>query len=154
MSRNFYSEINLHLIWHTKNSQPLLTPAVEEYTHRYLKQKLIHWPGAFVHAIGGTENHVHVAVSIVPTILISDLVGKLKGSSSHEANRHFGPGRKVLERQSGYGAVSFGTQHLPWVVAYIRNQREHHARGTVEDRLERVLAMDDSGAEAGPEQAP
>lgn len=25
MSRNYYSEINLHIVWHTKNSLPLLT---------------------------------------------------------------------------------------------------------------------------------
>ena len=30
MSRNYYSEINLHLIWHAKGSLPLLTPQVEE----------------------------------------------------------------------------------------------------------------------------
>jgi putative transposase len=78
----------------------------------------------------------------------------LKGSSSHEANRQFGPGRKVLEWQSGYGVVSFGTQHLPWVMAYIRNQKEHHARGSVEERLERVLELEDAGAEAGAREAP
>ena len=26
MSRNYYSEIHLHIVWHTKNSLPLLTP--------------------------------------------------------------------------------------------------------------------------------
>jgi hypothetical protein len=44
--------------------------------------------------------------------------------------------------------VSFGTRDLPWVVAYIENQREHHARGTIHERLERVEKME-SVAEAG-----
>jgi hypothetical protein len=34
--------------------------------------------------------------------------------------------------------VSFGTRDLPWVIEYILNQREHHARGTVHERLERI----------------
>jgi len=141
MSRNYYSEIHLHIVWHTKSSLPLLTPQVEPFVHRYLKQRLVQTPGVFVHEVGGTETHVHVVVSIVPTILISELIGQLKGSSSHEANRQF-PGRKALEWQGGYGVVSFGTKGLEWVKAYVRNQKEHHARGSVFDRLERITTED------------
>jgi REP element-mobilizing transposase RayT len=63
MSRNYYSEINLHIVWHTKESAPLLTPRVEAVVHHYLRGRLINLPGAFVHEIGGTENHVHVDVT-------------------------------------------------------------------------------------------
>ena len=34
--------------------------------------------------------------------------------------------------------VTFGTKDLPWVVQYIRNQKQHHASGQVHDRLERI----------------
>ena len=131
----------------------MLTPQVEPFTHRYLRQYLINTPGAFVHEIGGTENHVHLAVTIAPTILISELVGKLKGASSHEANQKLGLGRKVLEWQTGYGVVSFGTKDLPWVEAYIRNQREHHTRGTLHPRLERILPLEET-AQAPPREGP
>jgi putative transposase len=143
MSRNYYSEIHLHVTWHTRESAPLLTAQVEEFVHRYLKQRLVNAPGVFVHEVGGTETHVHLAVSVVPTVLISDLIGQLKGASGHEANRQF-PRGKVLEWQAGYGVVSFGTRVLEWVREYIRNQKEHHARETVFDRLERI-ATDDRG---------
>ena len=63
MSRNYYSEINLHLTWHTKDSLPLLTPIVEPLAHRDIKQRLINTEGVFVHEIGGTETHVHVVVT-------------------------------------------------------------------------------------------
>jgi REP element-mobilizing transposase RayT len=149
MSRNYYSEILLHITWHTKESAPLLTDQIEPFVHRYLKQRLVNTPGVFVHEVGGTETHVHLAVSIVPTVLISDLIGQLKGASSHEANRQF-PRQRVLEWQAGYGVVSFGTRALEWVREYVRNQKEHHARGTVHDRLERIVTADD-GPPAGPE---
>jgi putative transposase len=142
MSRNYYSEINLHLTWHTKQSAPLLTPRVEPVVHRLLREKLFRTEGVFVHEIGGTENHVHVAVSIAPTILISDLVGQLKGATSHEVNQLLGSRGKVLQWQTGYGVVSFGTKDLPWIKGYIRDQREHHARGNVFDRLERITATE------------
>lgn len=83
---------------------------------------------------GGTDDHVHLAVSVEPLVTISGLVQHLKGASAHEVNRRVG--RKVLEWQRGYGVVSFGKGHLEWVLDYIRNQRKHHANGRLEVRLE------------------
>ncbi len=142
MARNYYSEIHLHLTWHTKDSLPLLIPQVEALAHRYVKQRLINTGGVFVHEIGGTETHMHVAVTIPPTILISDFVGQLKGSSSHEVNKQLGLRNKTLQWQTGYGVVSFGMGDLEWVKAYVRNQREHHARGRIHDRLERITEIE------------
>jgi putative transposase len=142
MSHNFYSEISLHLTWHTKGSLPLLTSQVEELIHRDVKQRIINTPGAFVHEIGGTEAHVHVAISVPPTLLISELVGQLKGASSHDVNRQLGLHGKKLEWQTGYGVVSFGTGDLQWVKEYIQKQKEHHASGRVFDRLERITERD------------
>jgi putative transposase len=138
MSRNYYSEINLHLVWHTKNSLPLLTPEVEPLAHRFLKKRIIETLGVFVHEIGGIETHIHLAVTIPPTLLISEFIGKLKGGSSHDVNQAIGLRQKALEWQTGYGVVSFGTRDLPWVIDYIRSQREHHSRGTTHERLERI----------------
>jgi putative transposase len=138
----FCSEINLHLVWHCKLSSPLLTPQIEPLAHRFLYKRIIETPGAFVHEIGGIETHVHLAVSVPPTLLLSDFIGQLKGGTSHDVNQQFGR-EKVLEWQAGYGVVSFGSKDLPWVVDYIRNQRDHHARGTVQNRLERITQEDD-----------
>ena len=151
MSRNYYTEINLHIVWHTKGSAPLLVPKVEAIVHHYLRGRCINTPGVYVHEIGGIETHVHLCVSIAPTILISDLVGKLKGSSSHEVNQKLGD--KVLDWQTGYGVVSFGTKDLEWVKNYVRNQRVRHARGQVEKRLERI-APEEEKAEAEQREAP
>ena len=153
MARNYYSEIHLHLVWHTKSSLPLLIGAVEVETHRAIRRKIVQFPGAFVHEIGGTDNHVHLAVTIVPMIPISEFIGQLKGASAHEVNQKLGERQKVLEWQSGYGVVSFGTNNLEWVRRYIRNQREHHARGTVIDRLERI-ADEEKTAQAEHREAP
>jgi putative transposase len=138
MSRNYYAEINLHIMWHTKNSSPLLTPRVEPIAHRCLKKRIIETPGVYVHEIGGIENHVHLAVSIPPTLTISEWIGGLKGGSSHDVNQEVGKRQKALQWQAGYGVVSFGTKDLEWVTAYIRNQREHHKRRSIHDRLERI----------------
>ncbi len=137
MPRNVYSKINLHVTWHTKDNAPVLVDAVETQVHHYLRRRAPEMVGVFVHAVGGFEDHVHLAVMIPPTLNISDWIGELKGSSSHFINHEI-CNRKTLEWQTGYGVVSFGTKDLPWVVQYIKNQKEHHARGTVQERLERI----------------
>jgi putative transposase len=156
MANNYYSEINLHLVWHTKLSRPLLKPAIEAITFASLREKAATLRDIYIHEIDGTENHVHLALSIEPTVTISDLVGLLKGYSSHEVNRRAGLGRTVLQWQTGYGVVSFGTKDLPWVVDYIRNQKQHHVADRTFDRLERIHRYDDRPpeAEANQEQAP
>lgn len=140
MSRNYYSEINLHITWHTKESSPLLIPSVENIVHHYLRGRCIDTPGVFIHEIGGIETHVHLCMTIPPTLLISEFIGQLKGSSSHDANQRLG--HKALEWQAGYGVVSFGTRDLAWVRKYVREQRTRHGSGTIEERLERINAME------------
>src|SRR5216683_6788260 len=105
MSKNYYSEINLHFVWHTKLSAPLLTPKIETMTHQFIRQRLINTPGVFFHEIGGTENHVHAVITVAPTILISDLIGKTKGSSSHEINQRMGNGKKSWNGNLAMGSL-------------------------------------------------
>jgi hypothetical protein len=69
--------------------------------------------------------------------LVSDWVGELKGASAHYVN-HTLANRKVIEWQTGYGVISFGAKAMPWVVRYVENQRERHAKRTTHERLERV----------------
>lgn len=135
MSDAVYSEINLHITWHTKGSLPMLRKRTEERLFHFITHKIIETAGVILHAIGGTENHIHLVISIRPDVLISDWLGKLKGSSAYYINHKVEP--KALQWQRGYGVVSFGTKDLPWVVEYVKNQTEHHSRGTTHERLER-----------------
>src|SRR5262245_42254310 len=117
ISSHVFHEIYLHLNWHTKNDQPLLDSSLEALVHDHLKERCIHTKGVYFHGIGGTEDHVHLAINIEPHVTISDLVGELKGGSSFEMNKQ--AGKKVLEWQRGFGVVSFGKKQLPWVLDYI-----------------------------------
>lgn len=142
MPRKIYSEINLHITWHTKHNSPVLTTEIEIKLHDELKRQVLKTKGAFFHEVGGTKDHIHLAVSILPTLLISEWIGKLKGASSHYINHEIA-NRKLLEWQEGYGVVSFGTKDLKWVKRYVQNQKEHHARGKIYDRLERINSEED-----------
>jgi putative transposase len=141
MPRNVYWELFYHFVWRTRDSMPLLTPRVEPLAHKYLIHRALRTAGALVHAVGGIEDHVHMAVSLPPTLEIAKWIGDLKGACAHEINH--GPcGRGALAWQTGYGVVSFGKGDLPWVVDYIQRQREHHAAGRMVERLERITEIE------------
>ncbi len=146
MAQNAYYEIYLHLVWHTKGSAALLRGPVEACTYRMLTERIRRTKDVFLDGLGGTDTHVHLAVHIAPTVLIVETIGELKGGSSHDVNDALK--QKALYWQTGYGAVSFGKRNLPFVLDYIRNQREHHAKGTVIGRLEYTEGDAEAGGEA------
>ncbi len=131
MSIRVYSEINLHITWHTKNSLRMINEQMQPELYAFLKNKIVETRGAYFHGIGGIETHVHIACSVKPSVHLDEWIGQLKGASSFEMG-------KDLQWQAGYGIVSFGTRDLPWVLEYVHNQREHHSKGTVHDRPERT----------------
>lgn len=118
----------------------MITPRIEERLYHYLTHRILETPEVRLHAIGGIETHIHVGLSAPPNLLMSDYIGKLKGASSHYINHEVQP--KALQWQRGYGIVGFGTKDLQWVTDYIRNQKEHHRRGTTYERLERFTDDD------------
>jgi REP element-mobilizing transposase RayT len=138
MGRGCYAEINLHVTWHTKHNAAVIREAIRDRLYHYLHNRIVS-KGAVVHAIGGIEDHVHTAVSVPPSIQISEWIGDLKGASAYHIN-HEVARRRLLVWQSGYGVVSFGTRDLEWVVRYIERQAEHHRNGTVRDRLEWIFS--------------
>jgi len=142
MGSHVFSEIFIHLNWHTKGDQPLLNDNVRIGVQKFLSERIQATKGVRLHAIGGTATHVHVAVRIEPFVCISDFVGDIKGASSRQMNKH--SLRKVLEWQRGFGAVSFGAKQLGWVKRYVENQEEHHRKREVFERLERYDTWEES----------
>ncbi len=136
MSSHVFHEIYLHLNWHVKDDRPTLKPEIESLVWDLIEQRCRKTNGVYFHGIGGTETHIHLAINIEPHVTISELVKNLKGGTSHDANEHVR--QKLLYWQRGYGVVSFGKKNLPWVLDYIHNQKEHHAAGRIQDRLERT----------------
>ena len=143
MSTRAYSEINLHCVWHVKGNLPIIDERIEPGLYRFIRNYALRTKGIIFHEVGGIETHVHIAVTIPPALTISEWIGKVKGASSFYVN-HKLVNRKLLDWQTGYGVVCFGTRHLEWVVNYIRNQKEHHRKGTTIERLERITHDDES----------
>lgn len=130
-----YWKLFYHVVWATKNREPLITPELETVVYDYLRAKAVGL-GAMVFAVNGMPDHVHVVATIPPTIAVAKLIGQIKGVSSAKLN-HGGvaPG---FAWQDKYGVFSFDEKRLPDVIRYVERQKEHHAEGTIVKALERV----------------
>ncbi|MFM8005102.1 MAG: IS200/IS605 family transposase, partial [Dolichospermum sp.] len=64
-----------HLVWATKERQPLITSEREGKLYGYIISKADELD-TIIHAIDGIENHIHLVASIPPKISISDFVQK------------------------------------------------------------------------------
>jgi putative transposase len=88
-----------------------------------------------IHGVGGIADHVHVAVSIPPSIPVATAVGRFKGSSSRILSQNLGT---EFNWQAEYGVVSFAERHLPPVLAYISDQPRHHSTNRLWPALEQL----------------
>jgi putative transposase len=140
-----YWRLFYHFVWGTRNREPLIAPEWEISLHNVIAAKATKL-GAFVHAVGGIEDHVHLVVSVPPKIALSTFIGQVKGNSSHFVNHELDVDIHFAW-QAEYGVVSFGGKMLDTVVRYAKNQRKHHADGTTIAMLERVAPEGESGAE-------
>ncbi len=135
-----YYRLFYHIVWGTKNREPLIKVEFETSLHNVVVAKAKKL-GAFVYAAGGVEDHIHLVATVPPKIALSDFMGQVKGNSSHFVNHqlsipyHF-------KWQNEYGIVSFGGKQLDILVKYVKNQRQHHADGTVIPFLEHTELND------------
>lgn len=70
-------------------------------------------------AVGGTEKHIHILLSLPATMPLAKAVQLLKGGSSKWLNEIIKP---RFEWQQGYGAFSVSISQQGQTVAYINSQ--------------------------------
>jgi putative transposase len=127
----------IHLVFSTKNREPVLTPEVRRELHPYLVGVLngIDCPSV---QVGGVEDHVHLFFGLSRTMAMSSVVEAVKTSSSKwikMKGRAFGN----FHWQAGYGAFSVSQSVADTVVAYIQNQAEHHRTMTFQEEYRKFL---------------
>ncbi len=132
--RRTHAEVYVHLVWSTWDRQPLVGPGLRQALYACMRQGCREL-GCQALAVGGTEDHVHLLVRMVPQVSISELAKQVKGSSSHLATHQLGAGGR-FRWQGGFGATTVTPGDVPHVARYIAHQKEHHAADTADEELE------------------
>ncbi len=131
-----WADVYFHFVWATKDRISLLNDTVERAVYRCIEEdarKL----GCAVLAIGGIEDHVHLAVKTPTTVSPAKLMQMVKGVSSHMV-RSARPEWDGFDWQDNYAVFSVSRPHMKQVIPYILHQKEHHAHGRLWDDWEKT----------------
>jgi len=118
-----YVCVYVHIVFSTKNRQPLIPEQKGRVLWRYLAG-IAKNHGLKAVAVGGMPDHVHILLSLSPEMGVAKAVNLLKSNSSkrmREEHPRFG-------WQEGYSAFSVSASALNSVEEYINTQPEHHQR--------------------------
>jgi REP element-mobilizing transposase RayT len=130
------SKVLVHLIFSTKNREPLIGLEIRPRLHAYLVGILDNIKSPSLQT-AGVADHVHILLLLGRTISQAQLVEEVKTSSSKWMKTDGGvPG---FSWQSGYGAFSIGESQADTVIRYIQNQENRHRKLTFQDEYRKFL---------------
>jgi putative transposase len=125
-----------HIVFSTKDRQPLLAPGWEARLHAY-SGGIIKGLDAVPLEIGGFDDHVHILVSLKSKHRLDYFIRDMKADSSIFIRNEFDPS---FEWQKGYGAFSVSPTALPAVRRYIADQRQHHGEQDFKSEFRSLLS--------------
>ncbi len=131
------ARFHIHLVFSTKNREPLIIDTVRDSLHRYMATVLQNLGCAPV-LINSVEDHIHLLFDLSRTVAISQAVEDVKKSSSKWIKTQ-GPEFAGFSWQAGYGAFAVSESNVEAVRAYIANQREHHRKKTFQEEYRQFL---------------
>jgi putative transposase len=129
------AKILVHLIFSTKNREPIIPDAVRPHLHAYLVGIMDNLKCPSLQT-GGTNDHVHILLTLGRTTTVSDVVEEVKKGSSKWMKTQDVP---TFAWQAGYGAFSVGESQVATVVRYIQRQEEHHRHLSFQEEFRRFL---------------
>ena len=140
-----YLSLRYHLVFSTKNRDPVISPDWQDRPHEYLGGTL-RGLDAFPDGIGGVPDHVHLLVGLKATHRLADVVRDLKRASSNWVHETIGAHK--FGWQDGYAAFTVSPTSRDDVRRYIANQAEHHRRKSFREELFEILER--AGVEYDP----
>ncbi len=131
------AKIYVHLVFSTKNREPLLPEHIRKDLHAYLGGILrdLDSPGV---EINSEPDHIHMLFMLSRTRALSDVVGQVKSGSSAWLKTKV-TAFAGFHWQNGYGAFSVSQSGVDEVCEYIRRQHDHHQRMSFQDEFRAFL---------------
>jgi putative transposase len=130
MSHTYISHL-VHCVFSTKNRRDLIRPEIQSDLWAFVGG--IARKNEFKALIaGGTENHVHILLSLSAQVSLAKAMQLIKGASSRWMNETH---TKGFAWQEGYGAFTVGISQKANTIAYIRSQPEHHRKRSFEEEF-------------------
>jgi putative transposase len=94
--------LHYHIIFGTKNHEPMIQPAWRSDLHAYLDE-IVRTADGIAEIVGGVSDHVHLLIGPRTTHRLADVLRELKAVSSGWAHKDIG--MRAFAWQEGYGAL-------------------------------------------------
>ena len=135
--------LTVHVIFSTKNREPLITPEIEPELFAYIGGILNSNESRLLDA-GGTADHVHVLISQSKNLALSSLMKDIEKDSSSWIKTKGGEFRN-FHWQDGYGGFSLRKADVLALKQYIAGQKAHHRKRSFREEL--IQFLDEYGVE-------
>ena len=132
------AQILVHLVFSTKNRDPLLADDIRDELHAYIGGIVENHKGTLLKS-GSVTDHIHLLIAHPRTITPSTLVQDIKTGSSKWLKTK-GTRYADFHWQGGYGIFSISPSHRPALEEYIGSQAEHHRKVTFQEEYRRLLS--------------
>jgi REP element-mobilizing transposase RayT len=132
-----FTNLLYHIVFSTKNREPLISVEVESRLHAYLGG-LVRGLEGIALEINGTPDHVHLLAKLSQNRAIKDVLRDLKADSSGWVHKTL-PDQKSFGWQFGYSAFTVSESQIERVRQYIRNQKNHHHKMTFQEEVISLL---------------
>jgi putative transposase len=126
-----------HAVFSTKDRAPLIAGDCGTRLLPYLGG-IAREVGGKALVIGGAADHVHLLLSLPPTLCPADVLRDLKANSSRWVHETW-PERRDFAWQTGYGVFSVSESSREAVTRYIQDQEAHHKRMTFQEEFVALL---------------
>ena len=134
-----HTKIWIHAILTTRNFRQLITPSLQSRLDNFMHEKLLEL-GCPTRIILGMPEHVHILFLLNPVRSITEIMKKIKGTSSFFVNEnHLSP--QKFYWQPGYAAYGVSESQVQKAYEYISNQVEHHQREKFVDEYQHLLQL-------------
>ncbi len=132
-----YTQILYQIVFSTKDREKTLIELNREKLFRYI-WGILKSKKCTLYQINGTEDHIHIATHIHPSIALSTLVKDIKVSSTIWIKEE-----EIFSTfeswQLGYGAFTYSINEKEILSKYIKNQKEHHQLKTFKEEYIELL---------------
>ena len=131
------TKLYIHLVFSTKQREPLLRAPLRDRVHAYLATVLNNLESPAL-TIGGMSDHVHIVFRMSKNHTLAKVVETVKTSSSKWIKIQ-NVALRAFHWQNGYGGFSVSPSNLEEVVKYIDHQEEHHRVMSFQEEYRKFL---------------
>jgi len=132
-----YRQHVYHIITRTKKNRPTIKAENAAKLFAYITG-IIRTKNSHLYWINGVEDHIHILTDIHPSIASADFVKDIKVYSSLWIKQS-GLHPNFDGWSEGYASLTYSFRDLDNLIAYVKNQQEHHKQESFEDEYRRLL---------------